>query len=129
MGYQTVIMILNDFAHEIIKSPKTFTYMCCNAPLSYREADRNQSLYWEAAKNNNESFSGLHQVEVLPTFHADDRKFLMAVGNSISELNVVKYSKSKEGKKLVTLELPDYMQEQDKRYTIKAGQLLTDYRY
>lgn len=50
-------------------------------------------------------------LEVLPTFHADQHKIFMAGGNCIVELQALRYGKTKEGKRTITLELPEWFNE------------------
>lgn len=47
-------------------------------------------------------------LQVLPTFHADFKKFFFAGGNTIQDLKPLKYGKTKDGKKTITLELPSW---------------------
>lgn len=110
MGYNTVAFLLNDFMHETIKSPHAVADGVCYPPHSLREDEQRA---WRrhvdlTADEYKEPRLHLQALEVLPTFHADLHQWLVAGGNSITTLKLLKFGKTKEGKKTVTLELPDW---------------------
>jgi hypothetical protein len=111
MGYNTVAFILNDFSSEFEKSPKTVAWRLAHPP--HRGDEKSFPGYWDKVLNSlsrdfNESRLHSQALEILPTFHANETKFLRAGGNCIVELKPVRYGKTKEGKRTVTLELPDW---------------------
>ena len=108
MGFNTVAFLLNDFMHELRKSPKAVTW-----GLTYPPMSDGWSLNWfdqmnQVALENNEPLIHSQALKVLPTFHADNTTYLRAGGNGITELRTLRYGKTKEGKNTVTLELPDW---------------------
>ncbi len=117
MGYNTIAFLLNDLSHELEKSsPKTAAYALAHPPFpSDIESGRWRKLINAVADKNNEPRPHSQALQVLPTFHASERKFLMAGGNCINELKLVGYRKSrKTGKLNVTLELPDWFTNEHK---------------
>lgn len=109
MGYNTVVFLLNDMMHTIKDSPHIAAFMIAHPPMG--ESDRKHLLpqYASVAKDHNELGLSSQAIHVLPTFHADDMKFLAAGQNDIKELTFRKFAKTKDGKYTVTLEVPEYM--------------------
>ena len=110
MGFNTIAFLLNDFMHVLKNSPKTVTWGVSHPPQSNDPRDLHM---WRehmilVAKENNEPYVHSQALEVLPTFHAGCTTYLRAGGNCIEKLNVVRYSKTKEGKNTITLELPTW---------------------
>lgn len=110
MGFNTVAFLLNDYMYYLKESPKTVAWMLAHPPLGKRELQDGswREMVRSVAKENSETAPHDQVLEILPTFHADHTTFLRAGGNCISELKVLKYSKTKDGKATVTLELPDW---------------------
>jgi len=111
VGFNTVAFLLNDYSHELEKSPKSVIWALGHPPLSGVEDDLNMKRREVAtfAWAINEPIPHPQMIEVLPTFHADFTQYYKAGGNCIDKLEVVKFHKIK-GKKCVVLQLPDYMQ-------------------
>lgn len=107
MGYNTVVFLLNDFMDEIAKAPKTVAWLLSH-PVG--EQERFDQLRHQLADENKEPVPHHQALEILPTFHADERHFYMAGGNCIEELKFRRYSKGKDGKFLITLEAPDWLE-------------------
>jgi hypothetical protein len=108
MGFNTVAFFLNDMMHILEKSPKTLAWALTHPPMG-GELDLRS---WKAqvrlaAEHEKEPMLPPQALEVLPTFHADIRKWIVAGNNGIQELKFVRYSKNKRGKKLAVLELPN----------------------
>lgn len=105
--------MLNDMMHEVQKSPKTATFLITHPDFSANDKDfiRRHDLATEYGERHIPS----QALEVLPTFHADWKKFFLAGGNAIRELQVVRFGNTKDGKRTVTLELPDGFNEKDGR--------------
>lgn len=110
MGFNTVAFLLNDFFHCVEEAPKGVAWLLTHPPMGRHDEGRLQvardvsSLYGEKPIHP-------QAVEVLPTFHADDRRFFTAGGNCISELRLLRVRKDrKTGRKVAVLELPDYLQ-------------------
>lgn len=113
MGFNTVAFVLNDHMHELVKSPHTVSWALCHPPMSDHPSDMEswKQQIMSVARDHDERMVHLSQdLVVLPTFHADNRKFFVAGRNDITELSVVRFNKNK-GKKTVTLELPDWWPE------------------
>lgn len=111
MGFNTVAFFLNDVMHILAKSPKTLTWALTHPPHG-GEIDRRswkQQVYSIAVEAGEPPITE-GMLDVLPTFHADARKWLVAGNNQIEELKFVRYSKTGDGKKTVVLELPNYWQ-------------------
>ena len=106
MGFNTVAFILNDFVHELADNPHTTAYMVGN-PYNGSEEPYMQKQAASVAVANGERVPHSQALRVLPSFHASGRKFFMAGGNCIVECEVIRYRK-RNGKKTVTLELPDW---------------------
>lgn len=108
MGFNTVAFLLNDFMHYIKDSPKTVAWMLAHPPTSKR--DTADGYWWQqvrsVAEDSGEPVPHEQMLEIMPTFHADHTAFIRAGGNCITELQIVRYGKTKEGKRTVTLELP-----------------------
>lgn len=113
----TVAVVLNDFGHTLVESPKTVAWMLANPPMSERETDfmRRRPLVQQVAAEAEEKVPHHQALEVLPTFHADNRKFYTVGGNSVNELTPLRVQRDrKTGRRVVVLDLPDYLQ--NKRY-------------
>jgi hypothetical protein len=112
MGYNTVAFLLNDFMHELSKSPKSATFLLTHPPMSEDDKRRMQQTYYHRIpEENGEPSVHTQALEILPTFHADEQKFFLAGGNCIVDLKQpVKFGMTKDGKKTVTLELPDWFE-------------------
>lgn len=110
MGFNTVAFILNDMMSSMERSPKTALWVLTHPPMSEHDAHHYHNLGNEIARENGEQILG-QALEVLPTFHSSQHMFYIAGGNTIKNLEVLRFSKDrKTGKKVVTLVLPDWMQ-------------------
>lgn len=115
MGFNTVVMLLNDCMHEIEKAPNGLAYLLCHPPMCKSEMEnylRKHAI--EKSVEHNEPSGALYGVTVMPTFHADFTKFFRAGQNDIEACEVLRFGKTKDGKKTVTLILPDYIQKDDR---------------
>jgi hypothetical protein len=99
--------MLNDHMHELEKSPHGVTHLLTHPPMSKDDKWLIEHAN-KVALEHNERILPMRALEVLPTFHADYHKFLFAGGNCIEDLKPLKYGKTKDGKKTVTLELPSW---------------------
>jgi hypothetical protein len=93
--------------HDLARSPHGATYLLTHPRMNESENFIIDHANQEAERHG-EPRLHFQALEVLPTFHADYHKFFFAGGNCIKELRVVKYGKTKEGKKTITLELPSW---------------------
>lgn len=112
MGFMTVVFLLNDFGHTIEASPHATASLLTYPPMS--DCDRASHLQRaeHVATQHGESMPHSQAVQVFPTFHADNRKFYMAGGNCMVELTPLRVRKDrKTGRKVVVLDLPDYLQD------------------
>ena len=113
MGYNSVVFLLNDHMSEIERAPKAFTYLCTHPPMGANDQTATIRRYaFQIAQENNESTGSLHQITVMPTFHSSHYMFYIAGRNNIESLEVLKYGKTKDGVKTITLILPDYLQKE-----------------
>ncbi len=107
MGYNTVVMLNNDVADLLRKSPIALAYGLSHPPLS--DTDEDIHRWWSAvdyqAKLNGEPPIPRSCIKILSTFHADDARYVRA-GGVLDRLKIIRYGKTKEGKQTVTLELP-----------------------
>ena len=111
MGFNTVAFLLNDMMSDLTRSPKTALWMLTHPPMGEHDRQHLHNLSNTIARENGEPILG-QALEVLPTFHASGHMFYIAGGNTIKDLSVLRYSKDrKTGKKVVTLVLPDWMQD------------------
>lgn len=92
--------------HTLKDSPKSLAYLLAHPPMG--ERDKNHDYEHKYVAEGEKPIHG-QAVEVLPTFHADEQKFFVAGGNCIVELKVIRFG-VKDGKKTVTLELPDWFE-------------------
>jgi len=110
MGYNTVVFILNDFSHEIKKSPNSVLWMIAHPPLEFmRDKEDIRKQLVSVAREADEPVPHPQMISVLPAFHADSTRYYRAGGNCIDTLELVKFSTVK-GEKCVVLKLPEYMQ-------------------
>lgn len=111
MGFNTVAFILNDHMHWLEKAPHALTFALCHPPMS---DERGEMASWLAqvnsvAQDHNEPRIHLQDFRVLPTFHADERRFLFAGQNDITRLEPVKFGwMDHQTRPTVTLELPKW---------------------
>lgn len=100
--------MLNDLSHELEKSPKAATFMLTHPPMSEDDKKHIRPQVDHVADKNGEPRIHSQALEIVPTFHADFGKFLYAGGNCIAELKFMRFGKTKDGTKTVTLELPSW---------------------
>jgi hypothetical protein len=122
MGFNTVVMLLNDHMHELEKSPRALTYGLCHPPHFGEDSIKMWRRHIEmVAKEHGEPVPPVHDcggLNILPTFHADDAHFIYAGRNSLERLTVHKFGTATQTKltggldpkrvKTVTLLLPDW---------------------
>lgn len=92
-------MVLNDFMHELEKCPHSLTWALCHPPHSEREIEERSwlSQVISVAREHNETIPVRQAgggLRILPTFHADSRKFLIAGWNTLQELKVHRFGKA-----------------------------------
>lgn len=114
MGFNTVAFLLNDFMHSLEKSPHTVTNMLVHPPMGEHDRKYHEAMAAHTANTKGEPGVDPQALLVLPTFHADQTQYFMAGGNCINSLKFVRFSKTKDGKKTVTLELPEWAQKSSK---------------
>ena len=114
MGFNTVAFLLNDFMYTLEKSPHTVTDMLVHPPMSEGDRQWLAEMATETARTKGEPTVDPQALLVLPTFHADHTQYYMAGGNCINNLQVLRFGKTKDGKKTVTLELPEWAQRSSK---------------
>lgn len=107
MGWNTVAFLLNDHSHELEESPKTVAWALAHPPVMCDPEYITHQVRL-VAQTNKERMISQQTIHILPSFHADNRIFFMAGGNTIVDCEVLKYGKTKEGKKTVTLVLPEW---------------------
>jgi hypothetical protein len=109
MGFNTVAFLLNDFMHELEKSPRTVAFALAHPPQHGAAAQAHwRTMVESVAADYGEPVPHSQALEMLPTWHADGHKFIVAGGNCVDELKVDRFYKSKDGRRLVTLELPSW---------------------
>lgn len=111
MGFNTVVLVLNDFTHELSKSPHTLTWAICHPPNNDSEEYLNK-IWWpqvtSVAEQHGESINNLRSaLTVLPAFHADDKHVLIAGWNSLSRPKYEDYKVNKDRTK-ITINLPEW---------------------
>jgi hypothetical protein len=112
MGYNTVVLILNDHAHELEKSPHALTFAVTHPPNYNYSDDQHMEMWWKqvesVAKDHNEEFGWFRNgLRVLPTFHADDKHVLIAGWNSLIRPKYEDYKYNKKKNEL-TIKMPEY---------------------
>lgn len=115
MGFNTVALILNDFMHELKKSPHSLTFAICHPPNSSNEKEMACWLQQVAsvAKEHNEPYPARQLgggLKILPTFHADDKHLLIAGWNQLSRAGEKEKVTVNDinGKKYMTVLLPEW---------------------
>lgn len=109
MGFNTVAFLLNDLSSELERCPKQVIASLKNPPMGKDDKSRYRKWMRSIAKENNEPLLPDQALEVLPTFHADNIQYLLAGGNCIETLDVLRYGKDKKtGRKTVTLIVPEW---------------------
>lgn len=86
MGFNTVVLVLNDHMHELEKCPHALTFAICHPPFTDREIELKSwwSQIYSVAKEHGEDPRGLRSgLVVRPTFHADDKHILIAGWNQL----------------------------------------------
>lgn len=112
MGFNTVAFILNDFAHQLEECPEYTAFRVAHPPMSEQDDVHVEEQARSVAIEHNERIPNGQALQMLPTFHADFRKFFTAGGNCISELKFVRTQIDRKTKRrVVVLELPDYLQD------------------
>lgn len=112
MGFNTTAFILNDFAGDFEKCPKTTAHIFSN-PYVYANLEE-----WEqyrriaqVAQSFGEKPPHIQAVKFI-CHHADFRRFFTAGGNGISDLKFIRTQIDRKTKRrVVVLELPDYLQD------------------
>lgn len=111
MGFNTVVLVLNDHMHELSKSPHTLTWAICHPPHS--DSDEYLDKFWwrhveSVAKDHGEDFRYFRTaLTILPTFHADDKHVLIAGWNSLTRPKYEDYKVNKDRTK-ITINLPEW---------------------
>lgn len=90
MGFNTVVLVLNDHMSEIEKCPRTLAWAICHPPMSMDEME--MRTWWEnvraVASSYGEFSARLRSgLVVLPTFHMDDVHLLRAGRNQLIRVN------------------------------------------
>lgn len=112
MGFNTVVLILNDHADELSKSPHALAWAICNPPSSDNEVDLNRS-WWpqvtSVAKEWRENIQALRVgLKVLPTFHADDKHVLIAGWNQLIRPKYGEYKVTHGARTRMVVDLPEW---------------------
>ncbi len=110
MGYNTVVLVLNDFMHEVMKSPHTFTWAVCHPPLS--DSELYIKSHWAqielVARDHNEDVRCIRgALKVMPTYHADDKHVLVAGWNDIIRPKYEDYKYSRKKNEMI-IKMPEY---------------------
>ena len=108
MGYNTVAFMINDLFSSLQNSPKAAVWGLTHPPAHLDDKAHDIWLHTinEVARENNEPAVHCQSLEAV-TFHADFIQYFMAGMNSFTALKVLEYGKTKDGKRTVTLELPE----------------------
>ncbi len=109
MGYNTVAFLLNDLMGSLEHSPKAVLFALTHPPMG---SDKLSAESWRKQVDAVAVEAGeprLHSqaLEVLPTFHADWTQYLKVGGNCVQPMTeIVRYGKTKDGRRTITLVLP-----------------------
>lgn len=109
MGFNTVVLLINDHSHILEKAPYALTFAICHPPHSYEKLDIDS--WWVqvqlVAKDHGENIHRSY-FEVMPTFHADDKHILFAGWNQlIRPTEFTKITKVKENT-YITAKAPEW---------------------
>lgn len=110
MGFNTVVLVLNDHAHEMEKAPHALTFAVTNPPSS--DDPVTMSAWWRqvdsVARDHGENSSPLRSgLTVRPAFHADDKHVLVAGWNSLIRPKYEDYKYDSKNNKM-TINMPEY---------------------
>lgn len=108
MGFNTVMFALNDRMHEMSRSPQCLVELVTNPNYTQDTDEANWKIRHDLAQEYDEQAISPSSLVILPTFHADCKKFYMAGGNCIIPLKEVERKRKRSGKIHITLELPDW---------------------
>jgi hypothetical protein len=112
MGYNTIAFLLNDHLHSLEKSPKSVAAILRNPPHAQDDELEKSMLQKHRTQMSDmydEPYVHDQALEMLPTFHADNMKIFIAGGNQISELQVLRIGKTKDGTPTITVEAPKWL--------------------
>jgi hypothetical protein len=111
MGFNTVVLVLNDHAHELEKAPHALAFAITHPPHSdnYEQMEK----YWwpqvmSVAKDHGEDARCFRNaLTVMPTYHADTKHVLVAGWNSLIRPSYedCKYNRKKNE---LTVKMPEY---------------------
>lgn len=111
MGYNTVVLLLNDHMHELAKAPHALTFAVTHPPHS-DDHDHMEKYWWpqvfSVAKDHGEDASCFRNaLQVMPTFHADEKHILVAGWNSLIRLKYGEYKYNRKKNEMV-VKMPEY---------------------
>ncbi len=87
MGFNTVVLVLNDHMSTIRESPKTFVWASTHPPHSLEEEEQWWKTLYHVADGYNERRLTRSALKVLPTFHADDQHYIAVGRNTIERVD------------------------------------------
>lgn len=111
MGFNTVVLVLNDFTHELAKAPHALAFAICHPP--HHDSDAELEKYWwpqvmSVAKQHGEDASSFRNgLRVMPTFHADDKHVLVAGWNQLIRVKYEDYKYNRKKNEMV-IKMPEY---------------------
>lgn len=110
MGYNTVVLLLNDQMHQMERAPHTLTFAVTHPPMS--DDPVTMSEWWRdverVAKDHDENPLYLRGgLVVMPTYHADEKHVLVAGWNDLIRPKYEDYEYDYK-KNVVTIKMPEY---------------------
>lgn len=102
VGFNTVVFMLNDFTSDLTQNPRTTVRL-----LTAQRTEQPQHLS-VFSQMHNERVPNQQALQVVSCFHSSTMEFFVAGGNQMSRLEVVRFGKNKDGRKTVTLVLPEW---------------------
>lgn len=105
MGFNTVVLILNDHFTTLRESPKTLAWALTHPPMSgsEKEIDDFWSAVYQVADGYEEKRITRSALKILPTFHMDALQLIAAGKNQIESVSGVIQGDSK-----VVIETPNW---------------------
>lgn len=92
MGFNTVVLLLNDHFTSLRESPQTLTWALTHPPQSEEETDQWWKTLHHVADGYKEKHISRSALKILPTFHMTHKQVLAVGGNLVEAIQGANYS-------------------------------------
>lgn len=103
MGFNTVVLLLNDHFTSLRESPQTVTWALTHPPNTVEENDQWWKTLHHVADGYKEKRISQSALKILPTFHMDYKQVLAVGKNMIESLQGIDF-----GQGQVSVKLPEW---------------------